>query len=68
MYKQYGPYPGYTAKGLSVDTSGSSPNFHVIWRNTDGSAAIWTLDGGLNYLFSKGTGAYFGFDPGYTTE
>src|SRR5262249_15677759 len=44
-FHTYGPFPGWTAKGLSVSTSSASSNFRVLWRRTDGFAALWNVDG-----------------------
>jgi hypothetical protein len=39
--KNYGPYTGWSAKGLSVDT-GTGSGFRIIWRHTGGSVAVST--------------------------
>ena len=63
--KNYGPYTGWTAKGLSVDT-GTGSGFRIIWRHTGGSVSVWQLDQNLNFVANHIYGPYFGYDPGYT--
>ena len=64
--RSYGPYTGWTAKGLSVDTNGTTSGFNVVWRYADGTINVWHLDENLNYLYNYVAGPYFGYDPGYT--
>ncbi|MGO8670646.1 MAG: choice-of-anchor tandem repeat GloVer-containing protein [Capsulimonadaceae bacterium] len=37
----FGPYPGWTASGLSVGTDNTT---HVLWLSSSGSAAVWNYD------------------------
>ena len=44
-HHEFGPYPGWTATGLSVATGNST---HLLWNNTNGMASVWdyqTTDG-----------------------
>jgi hypothetical protein len=50
--RSYGPYTGWTAKGLSVDTNGTTSGFNVVWRYADGTINVWHLDENLNYLYN----------------
>jgi hypothetical protein len=60
--QSYGPYSGWTAESLSVDTS-TINRFRVLWMDTDGRVSIWIVDSSLNLVSSKVYGPYFGFDP-----
>jgi hypothetical protein len=65
-FHTYGPFEGWIAKGLSVDTNGTTNNFRVIWRNTDGSVSVWIVDANLNLVTFHAHGPFFGWDPGST--
>jgi hypothetical protein len=58
----YGPYDGWTAESLSVDTGGTS-RFRLLWRDRDGRVSIWIVDPSLNLVSSRVYGPYVGFDP-----
>jgi WD40 repeat protein len=59
--RTYGPYNGYTAESLSVDTNGVGDRIRLIWRGTDGSTIIWIVDGSLNFISSATYGPFLGY-------
>ena len=36
----YGPYPGWSVAGLTVDASST---MHVLWNNTNGQVSLWNM-------------------------
>jgi hypothetical protein len=61
----YGPYDGWIAESLSVETIGgiNKDRFRVIWRNTSGAVSLWLVDASLNLVNSRVYGPYFGWTP-----
>jgi hypothetical protein len=66
----YGPYDGWIAESLSVETIGgiNKDRFRVIWRNTSGAVSLWLVDANLNLVNSHVYGPYFGWTPSSGTS
>ena len=50
---------------VSAQTSGigGDGNTRLLWKGTDGSISLWELDLGLNFLFYKAYGPFYGWQP-----
>jgi hypothetical protein len=64
-HRQYGPYEGWTAESLSVETIGgvNKDRFRVIWRATNGQVSLWIVDANLNFVNNHVHGPYWGWVP-----
>jgi hypothetical protein len=62
------PVPGWTAVGLSWDQNpASNYTLRLIWRHTNGAAAVWKISELPNQRpnpVEAGYGPAFGWDPG----
>ena len=58
-YKNYGPYPGWTAKAIA--DGGTDGTMRVLWTNTLGKASIWSLDNNTGKFVSHDFGPYNGW-------
>lgn len=66
----YGPYDGWIAESVSVETIGgvNKDRFRVIWRNTSGAVSVWIVDANLNLVNSHVHGPFFGWTPSSGTS
>lgn len=60
-HHEVGPYAGWTATAVSVDTASTT---HILWNNTNGMASVW------NYQTADGSFTYHDYGPytGWTAK
>ena len=59
-YQLYGPYNTWSTAALASSAGGVS---HLLWRSTTGTASLWTVGLGGDFLYSPVYGPY----PGWQT-
>jgi hypothetical protein len=61
LSNNFGPVAGWTAEGLGSDSSG---NIRLLWKSTEGSFSVWTLNpASLNSIAQITFGSHFGWTP-----